>query len=133
MTFFDDVFSQILLFHSISNRVWWSPKIDRRLVFRKMHLFLALYRQYKRLAQDAQIRIWIHLRGLLRLEISDFGLSSEVFWRPFRGLSRLEISDFGLSWEAFLASFPRALAIRNQRFRALLGGFFGVLSEGSCD
>ena len=89
MTFFDDVFSQMLLFHSISNRVWWRPKIDRRLVFRKMHLFLALYRQYKRLAQDVQIR--------------------------------------------FLDPSPRALAIRNQRFRALLGGFFGVLSEGSRD
>ena len=103
MTFFDDVFSQILLFHSISNRVWWRPKIDRRLVFRKMHLFLALYRQYKRLAQGVEIRFWIHLRGLSRLEISDFGLSWEAFWRPLRGLSRLEINDFGVTRRRSLA------------------------------
>ena len=87
------------------NRVWRRLKIDRRLVFCYLHVFLALTRQNKRLPQDVQIRFWVHFRGLSRFKINASGVSGEAFWPAFRRLSRFKINDFGVSWQAFWRPF----------------------------
>ena len=66
MTIFDENLSQNLTFRSIFIRVWRRQKIDRRLVFCYLHVFLALTSQNKRLPQDVQIRFCFERQVVLR-------------------------------------------------------------------
>ena len=67
---------------------------------------------------------WRPFRGLLRLEIDDFGVSWEAFSRPFRGLSRFKTYGFEVSWEAFWPAFRRFSRFKSCDFEVSLEAFW---------